>query len=268
MHQTAKQADRSDWMDHVVRGGLVAYGVVYLLVGWLAVQLAIGSSKENASTTGAIRQLAQQPFGKVLVWLVAIGMFVLVLWRAIEAFGGHRDEDGGKRVAKGALSLLKAVLYAAIGLSALGIATGAANSGGGSSERTITARLLGLPFGQVLVGLVGAAVIAYGVSLIVRAWTEKFREHLTAEGKSGDVGTAYIWFGKAGYAAKGIAIGIIGGLFVWAAITHEAKRAGGLDQALQELLQQPFGQTLLVLVGLGIACYGLFTFARARHLSR
>ncbi|MDN4175649.1 DUF1206 domain-containing protein [Nocardioides sp. SOB77] len=267
--QTARRAGDSTWFDRAVRVGLVAYGLVYLVIAWLAVQLALGDREGEASTSGAVRELAQQPFGKVLVWLVAIGMFVLVLWRALEAVTGHRDEEGATRLRKRLTSAGKGVLYAAIGISALRVATGSGSSGGKrSSEDTLTAKLLDLPFGQVLVFLVGAAIIGYGVALGVRAWTEKFREQLTAEGRSGDAGTAYVWLGKVGHAAKGVALVVVGGLFCYAAVTHDAKKSGGLDQALLEVLQQPFGPVLLVLVGVGIGCYGLFTFARARHLSR
>ncbi len=116
--------------------------------------------------------------------------------------------------------------------------------------------------------LVGLGIIVYGGSLIYRGWSEKFTEHLDAQGQSGKDGSAYVMFGKVGYIAKGIAIGIVGGLFGYAAITHDAKKSGGLDQALQTVLEQPFGQVLLIAMAIGIGCYGLFCFARARHLSR
>jgi hypothetical protein len=104
--------------------------------------------------------------------------------------------------------------------------------------------------------------------MIWRAWSGKFAEHLDVEGKTGDSGKAYLAFGKAGYTSKGLAFGIVGLLFGYAAITHDPSKSGGLDQALHKVLQQPFGQVLLIAIALGIACYGLFCFARARHLSR
>jgi Domain of Unknown Function (DUF1206) len=92
-------------------------------------------------------------------------------------------------------------------------------------------------------------------------------ENLDARGTAGDVGDVYRLVGKIGYIAKGAAFVIVGALFVAAAVTHHAQKSGGLDNALHAVLQQPFGQVLLVLIGAGIACYGLFCFARARHLS-
>jgi hypothetical protein len=124
------------------------------------------------------------------------------------------------------------------------------------------------PGGQLIVGAIGLGIIAYGVSLVIRGWTEKFREHLDAQGQSGQDGSAYVTLGKVGYIAKGLAIIAVGGLFVYAAATHEAKKSGGLDQALHKLLGYPFGPVIVGAVGIGIAAYGVFCFARAKHLSR
>ena len=261
-----RNADDSDWLDHAVRIGLVAYGVVNLLIAWLALQLALGDQSGKASSTGAMHQLAQQPLGGILIWVVAVGMFLLVVWRLIEAAAGHRDEDGADRVRKRLVSLGKGVMYAVVGFSALKVALNAGSKGGQGSD--VTATIMGWPGGQWIVALIGLAAIGYGLTLVRRAWTEKFREHLTGEGQGGDAGQAYIWFGKAGYTAKGIAFGLIGGLFVYAGFTHQAKKAGGLDTALHQVLEQPFGPVLLGLIAVGIGCYGLFCFARARHLSR
>ena len=263
-----RRADNDPWVDRGVRFGMVVYGVVHLVVAWLALQLAFGEQSGSASSTGALHKLAQSSFGAVLIWLVAIGMFLLVLWRLLEAAVGHRDEEGAKKVRKQLTSLGKAIIYGSIALTALKIAMGSGSSSKKSGTDDTTATVMSWPAGQWIVGLIGLAIIAYGLNLGRRAWTEKFREHLTAEGKSGDAGAAYIWFGKIGYMAKGIAFAIVGGLFVYAAVTHDAKKSGGLDVALHKVLEQPFGPYLLGLIAVGIGCYGLFCFARARHLSR
>lgn len=265
----ARRADRHDWVDHAVRFGLVAYGLVHLMIAWLAAQLALGDKGGSASSSGALMELSRQPFGAVLVWMVAIGMFLLVAWRLLEAVVGEPGKDGTDAAKARVVSLFKAVLYAVIGVSALQVATSdRRKGGGGGGSDTMTAQLMQLPAGQWIVGAVGLGIIGYGFAQVRRSWTEKFRKHLSAEGKSGDAGTAYIWFGKIGYAAKGVAVGVVGGLFVYAAVTHDADKSGGLDQALQEIRQQQFGQWLLLAVAVGIGCYGLFCFARARHLSR
>lgn len=260
-----RRAADSDWLDTAIRAGLIAYGIVHLLIAWLAMQLALGDRSGEASNEGAMRQLAQQPFGEVLLWAIGIGMGFLVVWRLLEAALGHRDEEGSKRWFKRAASLGKAVVYGVVGYTAFAQAIGGGSS---STGRSPTARLMDLPAGQWLVGVIGLGIIGYGVFMVGRGFTEKFKKDLSAEGMSGEAGTAYIWFGKAGHIAKGVSTGIIGGLFVYAAYTHRPKESGGLDDALRTVLEQPFGPFLLGVMALGIACYGLFCFARARHLSK
>lgn len=264
--QRARAAHESDWVDRVARVGLVAYAVVYLLIAWLSVQLAFGDRAGQPSTSGAFRELAQQPLGGVLIWVVALGMFLLAAWQLFEAAVGHRDEEGAARVVQRLASVGKAVVYLIIGASGVRIAVGSGSSGGG--EETWTARLMSLPAGQVLVGLVGLAILGFGVAEIYRAWTSTFADQLDADGRSGKTGTAYLTFGRIGYTARGVAFAIVGGLFGYAAITHDATKSGGLDQALFEVLDQPFGPALLCGIGVGLACFGLFTLAQARHLSR
>lgn len=251
-------------MDAAIRLGLVAYGVVHLLVAFLAVQLALGHSSGKASSQGAMHELATKPFGVVLIWAVAVGMLLLVVWRLLEAAVGHHEEEGPKRWRLRAGSLGKAVVYGAVGTSALKVATGAGSS---SNGRTTTARLMDLPAGPWIVGLMGALIIGYGANQARRGLTEKFAENLSAEGRSGDAGATYLVLGKAGYLAKGLSVAVVGTLFGYAAVTHEPRKSGGLDEALRTVLAQPFGPYLLGAIAAGIACYGLFCFARARHLS-
>lgn len=266
--QSLAEAEDHSWVDHAVRFGMVAYGVVYLVVGWLALQLALGQGSGETSAGGAMAELAQQPFGQVALWLVVLGMVLLVAWRVLEAVAGHRSESGSDRLGKQVVSLLKATLYAAVGFSALQVALGSSSSGGSDGTDGPTAKVLQLPGGQLIVGVVALGILAYGVVQARQAVTEDFRKHLTAEGKQGRSGTLYVWAGKIGYAAKAVAVTIIGGFFGYAAITHEASKSGGMDQALQQVLEQPYGRYLLGLVAIGIAGYGVFCLARARHLSR
>ncbi len=261
-----REVHQSDWVDRAARIGLVTYGVVHLLIAWIAIQLAFGDNSSSADSQGALQQLKQQPFGEFLVWAVAFGMLLLAVWQALEALFGHRDEEGFTKVRKRVTSAGKAVVYVVIGVSAVHIATGSSSSGKNGSDST-TAKVMDWPGGQAIVCAVGIAIMGIGAYLVQRAYTEKFAKHINAEGKSGETGKAYIWFGKVGYTAKGITFGIVGALFLYAGLTHEAKKSGGLDQALHKVLQQPFGPFLLVLIAIGLACYGLFCFARARHFN-
>ena len=263
--QTLSQAEDHAWVDHAARFGFVAYGVVHLVIGFLALQLAFGDRSGKASSSGAMQQLAEQPFGLVALWLVALGMLLLVAWRVLEVVAGHREQDGSDRMKKRLSSALKGVIYAVIGVSAVRVALG---GGGGGGTDGPTARLMNAPGGQVLVGLVGLGVLGYAGAQIYQGWSESFLKNLDAEGRRGEVGRLYRWTGKVGYVAKGTALAIVGGLFAYAAISHNAKKSGGLDQALVQILEQPYGTPMLAVVALGIGCYGVFCFVRARHLSR
>lgn len=264
VERAAPGSQHRDWLDHAIRFGLVAYGFVYLMVAWLAAQLALGHHSGRPSPQGAMTHLAEQPFGRVLLWAIAVGLFVLVAWRFLEAAGGHRDAEGGELLVKRAVSVGKGILYGALGVSTVRIAAG----GGGNSSRgtkTATAKLMDLPAGQWIVGLVGLAIIAYAAVLVWHGWTDRFLKHLDGEGRTGQDGRAYRWFGRIGYVAKGVAFATVGILIGYAALTHEPSKSGGLDQGLAKVLHQPFGPWLLMAIAVGIACYGLFCFAWARH---
>lgn len=258
--------DHDDVLDVGVRFGLLSYGVVHLLMAWLALQLALGDREGTVSGSGALRQLAANDVGRVSLFVIAGGFAVLVVWQVIEAAVGHRDEDGARRAFRRVASLGRAVVYGALGWISLRLALGS----GGQSQGTdsLTSRLMSVPFGVFLVGVVGVVLFCIGGGLVFRGWTERFLDDLEARGTTGNEGRAYRWLGKIGYISKGIAFALVGGLFVYAAWTHDPDKSGGLDQALQKLLEQPFGPYLVALVGVGFACFGVFCFAWARHLDR
>lgn len=269
VERVGTEVDRSDWLDRAIRFGLIAYGLVYLLVAWVAAQLALGKGNGRPSTQGALAELATKPLGHVLLWAVAVGLFLLVVWRLVEAVAGHRDKEGGERVLGRLGSLGRAVVYGAIGVNGVRVATGGSSPSSSShQQKTFTAKVLDLPAGQWIVALVGLAILGYGAWLVWRGVTDRFLEQLDGDGRSGESGTAYRWLGRVGHVAKGIAFGIVGVLFGYAAIHHDPSKAGGLDQALRDLLGQPYGSALLLVIAIGIGCFGLFSFARAAHLSR
>jgi hypothetical protein len=262
-----RQAEQSDWLDHAARVGFIAYGVVHLLVAWLAVQVALGSKGEEASPSGALHELATQPFGKTMVWAVCAGMFLLVVWCLIDGAFGHRDLEGLDRARKRASPLARACVYVALGVTGVRVAVGSGSSNSSDQgSKAMTAKLMDLPAGQWIVVAIGLGIIGVAGYLAWTGWTEKFAEQLNTEGKLGYSGAAYLLLGRVGYIAKGIALAIVGGLFCYAGITHKAGDSGGLDAALQKVLEQPFGPYLLIAIAVGIASFGLFCFAHARHL--
>jgi hypothetical protein len=262
------QLDSSQTLDRGIRAGLVAYGVVHLIIAALGVQLAFsGDGGGTASQQGAFGQIARTGFGQLVLWVIALGFAALVVWQVIEAVVGDRQSEGGKELVHRVTAAGRAVLYAVLAFGAASRAAGGGSSGGSSSD-SLTARLMAAPGGQLLVGAVGLGVIAVAGVLVHRGWTEKFTKHLDAGATTGERRRPILLLGKAGYIAKGVALATIGVLFLVAAVQHDPEESGGLDVALHELLRQPFGVVIAGAVSLGLGCFGLYCFAWARHLER
>jgi hypothetical protein len=253
---TAQEVRYSRTYDVAITLGLIAYGVVHLLIAWIALQLAWGKSSQEASQQGALKELAEQPLGGVLLWVVAVGLFALVVWRALELVWGHLDAK------KKLSSVGRAIVYLVLGISAVRVAVGSGGSSTGS-ERTMTARLMEHGAGRVLVAAIGLAIIVIGVYQIYKAITKKFTEDLI-----GGVSDVTILLGRIGYASKGVAFVIVGVLFGWAAIDYDPQKAGGLDTALHTVKDQPFGSVLLTILALGFAAFGFYAFSWSRNARR
>ena len=259
----ARDLQDSEVLDKGVRVGLVAYGVVHLVVAWLALQLVLGGGGKNASQQGAFAQLARQPLGEVALFFVAAGFAALVVWQVLDAVLGHRSSDGAARTVKRVSSAGRAVVYAVLGLDALTTALGA-RSGGSTDSRT--AEVMSAPGGQLLVGAVGIGIVAVGAVLGYRGISAKFEKQLDVKGRSGDRRAPIVTFGTVGYVGKGLSLAAVGVLFVVAAVQHQPGESGGLDAALHRLLGQPFGGVIVGAVAVALACFGLYCFAWARHL--
>lgn len=244
----------------VARLGFATSGLLQLLVGVLAVQLALGGGGgQRTDQSGALGEVARTPGGAVVLWVGVIGSFALALWFVVQALL-HREPDPKDRWKDRAKDLGKAVVYGAIGATALRFAMGSSSSSSGSSQRS-TATLLNLPGGQVLVALVGLGVIALGGVLVRRGWTKRFTE--TIDVPSGTAGRATVVLGEVGYVARGVAVAVVGILFVVAAFTADPKKASGLDGALKSFADLPFGKVVLLLVALGWIASGVYFFVRA-----
>ena len=261
-----RRLDDSDVFKRVVRIGLLGYGIVHILVAAVAVRIVVGGSSGSgkASTDGALSQLASAPFGQILLFVLALGFAALVVARLLEAAYSHRDKDGVKAWLMPAYSGLKALLYGTVAWSTTKVALGGGSDGGQTD--TFTAQVMQMPGGQVLVVGVGLAIWAYAGGLLRTGLTAKYRDKLSAEGWTGLSGSAIDKVARIGYLGKGLAFVLVGSLFVVSGFQREPKQSGGLDQALRELLGQPYGQAAVLVVAVGMAAYGLFAFARARHL--
>jgi len=253
---TAEKAEQSRWYDAAITVGLIAYGVVHLLIAWVALQLALGKSSLEASQQGALQELAGQPLGGVLIWMIAIGLFVLVIWRILEL--SYRYLDTGKKLSAAG----RGVVYLALGISAVKVSTGSGAAGSGE-QRTVSARLMEHGWGRALIIAVGVVIIGIGVRHVYKSVTASFTEDLTP-----GVSEFTILLGRIGYAAKGVAFMVVGGLFGWAAIDYDPQKAGGLDTALRTIKNQPFGSVLLTILAIGIAAFAMYTFAWSRNARR
>lgn len=261
LEQETREARDHPALSLMARLGFAMYGVVYLMVGVLAVQLAIGDSSGSVSGQGALHELAQQPWGEVLLVLIAVGLASLCLWKVSEAIGGHTEHDGARRVAARAGSAGRAVFFAGLAVLAAQVVLGGSSGGGGTDG--YTARLMELPFGPYLVAAVGLAVVAYGVVSAYKGLSDKWKDDLQYGASAGDVGTALSVLARVGFTARGVAFALIGGLFVWASVTHDARKSAGLDQALRELRDVAYGPWLLGAIAVGLGAYGLFNVAKA-----
>ncbi len=248
--RTAQDHAAVEW---AARAGFAVNGVLHLLIGWIALQIAWFSTGKSADQSGALSALASNGFGKAVLWFGVVGFLGLAVWQVAEAIGGaSKVSDRVKAVAK-------CGVYLALAFSAFTFAKGGSSSSKQQSTDT-TATLMSQPFGAVLVALVGLVVVAVGVYHVLKGWKRWFLQDLASHpGKSVDV------LGRFGYIAKGIALIVLGGLFGLAALQNDPKEASGLDGALHTLLEAPFGKIVVSVVGLGLIAYGFYSFARARY---
>ena len=264
--RAGEEARHSTTMLAAARVGLVAFGVVHLLIAWIALQVAWGDGGD-ASSHGALHTVAEQPFGEPLLWIAACGLWALAVWQVMTAIWGHRSEsDDKQRTFKRLSALGRAVVYAVIGASAARTAIGSGGSSEDSKGEGLTADLLSAPAGRALVAAIGVAILVVAVRHVHRGISDNFTHDLEAPATSGSSGSAVLLFGRVGYVGKGAAIGVVGALFGWAALSYDPDKAGGLDDALKTVRDQPYGPYLLTFVALGLAAFGLFCFAWARYV--
>ena len=264
---TKRRAERAakPWVERCARLGFAAKGVVYLLVGVLATQAALGRGGQTTDTQGALHTIAGRRFGAALLMLVAAGLAGYAVWRFVEAWvdpEGKGSEPSGL-VTRAAYAGV-GVVYLGLALSALRIVQGAAGDAG-NAEAGWTARLLAQPFGRWLVGLVGVGIIGFFLVQIARAFQGKFPEQLRVGDLGGDKDEWAQRLGIVGLVARGVVFGLAGLFLIRAARQADPQQAGGLDEALQALARQSHGAVLLGVVAVGLAGYGAYMLLIARY---
>ncbi|MGY1690444.1 DUF1206 domain-containing protein [Geodermatophilus sp. SYSU D01105] len=268
----ADRAGNSEALEHLARVGLIAYGVVHLLLAWLALQLAWGGGGQQADQSGALATVAESPVGKPLLWIIALGMIALAVWQAAEVLRWRSGLSGSgdarkKAVQKTAKSIAKAVVYLALAVLALRFATGGGQSSSAQQQQQ-TAGVFGWPGGRWLVGIVGLVVIGVGAYHVYKGVSKRFLKQIDLGQAPPKTRSLVEKLGLVGFPAKGVALGLVGALLVYAAVTFDPSKASGLDGALRTVLDAPFGQWLLTLVAIGIAAFGAFCLVRARYPER
>nr|WTA23710.1 DUF1206 domain-containing protein [Streptomyces sp. NBC_00853] len=248
------------------RCGLLARGVLYALVGMLALRVATGDpggGGKEADRQGALEELVGKPFGGVLVWAVGIGLVGMVLWRLSEAVFGAAGPEGNKPV-KRLAAAGRTVCYATVAFSVLSFAAGGGGRSGDQQSRDVTARALDLPAGQWLVGAAGLGIALAGAVIAVQAARRSFRKHLAMGGVSARWRAAVGFLGVTGGLARGALFAAVGGFVVYAAVRFDPAQAKGTDDTLRSFALTPAGPWLLVAVALGLMLFGAFSWAMAR----
>lgn len=256
-----EEASNAKALDVVARSGFAVMALLHIIVGAISIALALGQPGE-AEPTGAIAQLDASPWGPAVMWACVVACSGLALWQLSEATLRARrlprKERLGKLVSSGFLGLA----YGSVGLSFAGFALGLRGDSG-DSTRDFTAALLGSPYGLWVLVALGLTVMGVGVYFVVKGVRRGFKEELfhfdgTRRGRIIDS------LAITGHAAKGIALNMTGLLFVIAAAKHRPEESTGLDGSLKALRDHPFGPYLLLAIGAGFICYGIFALVRAR----
>ena len=257
-----EQVAQSSGFEWLARSGFVARGLIYAIIGVLAVKLALGAGGKTTNQQGAMKTIAQQPFGEVLLILVAIGLAGYAFWRLTRALLGHGPEDSdstGERIA----ALASGLVYAGLCAVAVTILLGS-GSNSGNTDKT-TAGVLGWPAGTWLVGVAGAVLIGVGLYQGYRGVSKDFLKDSKTEQMSATVQTWIGWLGTLGHLARMIVFCLVGVFLILAALAFNPSKAVGLDGALAKLAHQSYGPFLLGLVAAGLVAFGLYSLSDARY---
>ena len=257
----ARRASHSPAAHFLARAGLTARGVIYILIGWVAVLVALGHSSREADQQGALHLLAGKSYGLISLWLLGIGFAGYALWRLSEAaFGVTGDRPGAGPRLK---SLARAVIYAGLSYLTFTVIAGTDRSQS-ARQQDMTAAAMQHPAGRVLVGVAGLVIVACGITLVVEGARKKFMKYLQTARMSAGVRSIVKLLGRTGTIARGLVFALAGVLVIDAAVAHKASESGGIDRALLTLRDQPFGEFLMLLAALGLIVFGVYGLCEAR----
>lgn len=260
--EALEQAADSPGLDILARSGFAVLALLHILIGAIAARVAFGGYGQ-AETSGAIGPVARsEPFGPLLMWAGCVACASLALWQLAEATVRVRRRPLREKLAKGVSSGSLVFIYGSIAAT---FAAFAAGTGQDSGDRTsdFSAAVLASPAGAPALGAVGVLVLGIGAYFVFKGSARRFRPELkyfedTRRGLLLNV------LGIAGHIGKGVALFLVGLLFLAAAVNHRPEESTGLDGSLQALLGYPFGAPLILAIAAGLICYGFFALVRAR----
>lgn len=270
----ARSAARSTTLRRFAQLGLLAYALLHLLIGWLALQLAwfqgspTRSGNRSTDQSGALTLLARSTAGDLLLWVLAVGLAGLCLWQGAEVLRHHRHlPPSGKERWSALGQLVKtvgtALMYGYLTFQTLRTALG--HGQGRSREQHTVRGVLSWPGGQALVVAVAVVSGAIGIYLAIKGLRSGFDDEFDLDTVSPALRRLTHRTIQVGFVLKGVALALVGVIVAWAAITFDPRKADGLDGALRTVAGAPFGQWLLTVIAVGLAAYAVYCLARARH---
>jgi hypothetical protein len=261
----AGRAGGANYLEWPARAGFVARALVYGIVGVLALQLALGVGGKAASQQGAFQTLAQQPLGKALLVLVAIGLAGYALWRLFRGLLGHGVETGEDSATERIGALGSGVTYGLLCIAAVKILLGSGTQGGSQQTQKAAGGVLGWPGGQWLVGLAGLILVGIAAYQAYRGLSKNFLDESKTEEMSASVRRWVARIGIVGHLARAVVFGLTGIFLIKAALEYDPNAAVGLDGALRKLAEQSYGSVLLGIVAAGLIAFGLYSLVDARY---
>ncbi|MFD2671907.1 DUF1206 domain-containing protein [Marinicrinis sediminis] len=256
----ASMKEVKKWVEVCARIGYGAKGIVYAMIGIIAIMAAVGYGTDMKDTKGALAAIAAQPFGSILLTAIAIGLVGMTVWRVVQAiWDPDRVNSDGKRWLQRLGFLISGIIYLGLSFQALRMVVQASQRGE-SNEQGTTAKLLEQPFGAVLVGLVGVILIGFGIAQFVKSFRHSLTDEIKASVHPQKV-KMITGMAKLGVAARGLVFGLMGYFLLRTAIRSNPNETKGIDEVLAKLAQQPFGTWLLIFTAAGLVAYGLYMLA-------
>jgi len=257
--------EKSPWIGRLGRLGMAAAGFLYCVVGFLAIQLALGAGGKATDRTGALQELSGEWWGTALLIVVAVGFAGYALWRFAVAALGEKIESGDEELGvwKRLWYVARGIFYAFLCFTTVQLLVSSHSSS--ANEKEQTAAILDWPLGRWLVGAAGVGLIAWGIGDAYRGITTKFKKDLRTEQMSARAVRWVTRIGVVGYLACAVVYTLVGIFLIRAAVQYDPDEAVGIDGALQKLAEQPFGRFLLGIVAAGLFAYGVLYFVRAAY---